>query len=173
MPVRRTDVYEPWEEQVARGWIKLMNATNVTVYESSDGRVAGSIPSGAPLMLLSTKGNKSGRRRTVTIVYLDGADIGEDDAWFVVASNGGLSRDPAWVRNIQQEPRVRVQIGPTHYDTTASVLKVKKAKQRRLADAVIEQLAQGYRPFGDYQQRASGNGRTIRVARIEKVTPLA
>jgi deazaflavin-dependent oxidoreductase (nitroreductase family) len=176
MPVRRSDVYEPWEEQLARGWIKLMNATNVMVYQASDGRVGGSIPSGTPLMLLTTRRKSSGRPHTVTIVYLDGEKIGAPDRWFVVGSNGGLSRDPGWVVNIAADPHVGVQIDADHYDTTAAEVDPAEIAPQRVIDALTE----GYRPFGDYQRRAGATrrapgdtGRVIKVIEIAKVTPRA
>jgi deazaflavin-dependent oxidoreductase (nitroreductase family) len=176
MPVRRSDVYEPWEEHLARGWIKLMNATNVMMYQASDGRVGGSIPSGTPLMLLTTRRKSNGRPHTVTIVYLDGDEIGVPDRWFVVGSNGGLSRDPGWVVNVAADPHVMVQIGAAHYDTTASEVDPAVTSPQTVIDA----LAKGYRPFGDYQRRAgatrrapSDTGRVIKVIEIAKVRPRA
>jgi deazaflavin-dependent oxidoreductase (nitroreductase family) len=176
MPVRRSDVYEPWEEELARVWIKFMNATNVMLYQASDGRVGGSIPSGTPLMLLTTRRKSNGRLHTVTIVYLDGEEIGRPDQWFVVGSNGGLSRDPGWVVNIKADPHVKVQIGADHYETTAAEVDPTVLDPQTVIDA----LAKGYRPFGDYQRRAgatrrapSESGRVIKVIEIAKVRPRA
>ncbi len=162
-------MYEPWEEDLARCWIKFMNATNVTVYEASDGRVGGSIPSGTPLMLLTTRRKSNGRPHTVTIVFLDGDQIGVEGKWFVVGSNGGLSRDPGWVVNIAADPRVVVQIGADHHVTIAAEVDPAVVAPQRVIDA----LTAGYRPFGDYQRhagatrRAPGNGgRVIKVIEI-------
>jgi deazaflavin-dependent oxidoreductase (nitroreductase family) len=176
MPVRRSDVYEPWEEDLARGWIKIMNATNIALYKASDGRVGGSIPSGTPLMLLTTRRKSNGRRHTVTIVFLDGEEIDRPNRWFVVGSNGGLSRDPGWVANITADGRVEVQIGADHFDTTAALVDPKVTSPQKVIDA----LAKGYTPFGDYQRRAGAtkrgpgdSGREIKVIEIKKVRPRA
>jgi hypothetical protein len=163
MAVRRSDVYADWEEDLARGWIKFMNATNVTVYETSEGRVAGSIPSGTPLMLLTTtRDNK--KPHTVTVVYLDGPTVGQPRCWFVVGSNGGLSTPPAWAGHLGKRPSATVQIGRDRWDAQASEVTDATVK----AD-VLTALAEGYRPFADYQARAAGadKPREIKVFKLE------
>jgi len=61
-----------------------------------------------PLVLLITKGARSGLERTVAINgFADG-----DDAWLVVASNGGSAHHPAWFKNMIQHPDdVWLQVG--------------------------------------------------------------
>lgn len=74
------------------------------LYEKTDGRFTWL--GGLPVLLLRTVGRKSGRERTVALVYLrDGNDL------VVVASNGGSDRHPGWLFNIQQNHTVGVQIG--------------------------------------------------------------
>jgi deazaflavin-dependent nitroreductase family protein len=53
-----------------------------------------------PIVLVTTKGAQSGLERTAALGgFADG-----DDAWLVVASNGGSSRHPAWFKNMVQHP---------------------------------------------------------------------
>ena len=53
-----------------------------------------------PIVLVTTKGTKSGLQRTAAVGgFADG-----DDAWLVVASNGGSARHPAWLTNMVQHP---------------------------------------------------------------------
>ena len=55
---------------------------------------------GFPVVLLTTKGAKSGIERTTALGgFADG-----DDAWLVVASNGGAARHPAWFANMVRHP---------------------------------------------------------------------
>lgn len=55
---------------------------------------------GFPVVLLTTKGAKSGLERTCALGgFADG-----DDAWLVVASNGGAARHPAWFANMVRHP---------------------------------------------------------------------
>jgi deazaflavin-dependent oxidoreductase (nitroreductase family) len=164
--VFRTDPYDDWEEELARGWISAMNGINLVVYEASDGQVAGSIPSGLPLLLLTTVGSRTGRARTVTIVYLDGTVIGDPGAYYVVGSNGGLSRHPAWVTNVRCNPAVRVAIGTNRFDGLAAEVTDPDA-----AALIWSELARGYAPFREYGTRAQAcpDPRQIRVIRIERL----
>jgi deazaflavin-dependent oxidoreductase (nitroreductase family) len=53
-----------------------------------------------PIVLVTTRGAKSGAERTVTLGgFADG-----DDAWLVVASAGGAARHPAWFNNMVKHP---------------------------------------------------------------------
>ena len=158
MPVHRDLAYDEWEERLARQWIGAMNAINVALYDVSDGRVAGAIPSGLPLLLLTTRGRSSGRARTVTVVYL-----ARDGDWFVVASNGGLSRHPAWYANALADPEVSVQIGATVHPCRAEAVDADEAA------SVIAELAAGYRAFDEYGDRAGASDRRIPVLRLHPV----
>lgn len=83
-----------------------MTAMGIVVYRVSGGRVAGQVPSGAPICLLTTTGRRSGRRRCVPLLYVtDGDDL------VVVASRGGMSRHPAWYLNLLADPEAVVEIG--------------------------------------------------------------
>ena len=61
-----------------------------------------------PLVLLTTKGARSGLERTVSI---NGIADG-DDAWLVVASDGGSAHHPAWFKNMARHPDdIWLQVG--------------------------------------------------------------
>ena len=92
--------------------LRLMSRANVWVYRRTGGRVGGRWRVGAgfrkpvPVLLLDHVGRRSGTRFTTPLLYLeDGADL------VVVASQGGLPRDPQWYRNLQADPDVQVQVG--------------------------------------------------------------
>ncbi len=75
------------------------------IYERSDGRV-GKHSNRVPALLLTTTGRKSGLARTTRLTYCtDRGDL------IVVASNGGSDRPPAWLLNLQADPKVRVRVG--------------------------------------------------------------
>ncbi|HXR11958.1 MAG TPA: nitroreductase/quinone reductase family protein, partial [Gaiellaceae bacterium] len=60
-----------------------MSALHTAVYRAGGGRIGGTI-AGVPVLLLSTTGRKSGKRRVTPLLFLrDGGDI------IVVGSNGG------------------------------------------------------------------------------------
>ncbi len=57
-----------------------------------------------PVLLLTTKGRRSGKQRTAALLYFE-----DDDALLVIASLGGAPTSPAWYHNLVAEPEVEVQ----------------------------------------------------------------
>ena len=75
------------------------------IYHATGGRVGGRMV-GSPVLLLTTTGRKSGKERTVPLLYLeDGENL------VVVASNGGAPKHPAWWLNLEANPEATVEIG--------------------------------------------------------------
>jgi deazaflavin-dependent oxidoreductase (nitroreductase family) len=56
-------------------------------------------------LLLTTEGRKSGKPRTLPLIY---GTSGDD--YLVVASNGGSRNPPAWYLNLETDPEVEVQV---------------------------------------------------------------
>jgi deazaflavin-dependent oxidoreductase (nitroreductase family) len=90
-----------------RASLRVIGGAHILLYRATGGRVATEIW-GLPVLLLTTRGRKSGRPRTTPLCFLrDGDDL------VVVASNGGMDWFPAWWLNLLREPRATVQIGRT------------------------------------------------------------
>jgi deazaflavin-dependent oxidoreductase (nitroreductase family) len=84
------------------------------VYERTRGLIGHRILFGMPALMLRTTGRKSGLTRTNALVY------GKDgDRLLVVASNGGSSKPPAWLLNLEANPEVEVQVGVRRWPGTA------------------------------------------------------
>jgi deazaflavin-dependent oxidoreductase (nitroreductase family) len=75
------------------------------VYQATGGRV-GSRLMGMHMLLLTTRGRRSGLERTLPL-----ACFPDGDDWVVVASNNGQDRDPAWWLNLVANPEARIRIG--------------------------------------------------------------
>jgi deazaflavin-dependent oxidoreductase (nitroreductase family) len=71
---------------------------------------------GCEMLLLTTRGRRTGTERTTALFGFPDAD-----RWVVVASRGGSGRIPAWYLNLAAEPRVRVQHRARRWLATASV----------------------------------------------------
>ena len=98
--------FSKWQEQIAEIVIKPMSDLNTWIYRISGGKLGGRWLRGAPVMLLTTIGRKSGQPRTKPVLYLrNGDDV------IVVASKGGMSRHPLWYLNIEANPNVEIEIG--------------------------------------------------------------
>ena len=73
-------------------------------YRSSKGVIGGRIAK-SPVLLLTTRGRRSGKDRTVPLLYLmDGSNV------VLVASNGGAVKHPIWWLNLQARPEAWIQI---------------------------------------------------------------
>lgn len=93
--------------------LRWMLALQVALYRRTGGRLAGRVGR-TPVLLLTTTGRKSGARHTVPLGYFDAEGVR-----YVVASNGGAPRDPAWYLNLVAHPEVGVQVGADVYTAVA------------------------------------------------------
>lgn len=67
------------------------------------------------LVLLTTVGARTGRRRTTPMMFHR-----EGDRVLVIASNVGAPKHPDWYLNLVANPRVTVEVGEETYDALAS-----------------------------------------------------
>jgi deazaflavin-dependent oxidoreductase (nitroreductase family) len=134
----------PFQERLGRVTVQWMTGMNNVAYRLSGGRVAGHVPSGAPICLLTTTGRRSGRRRTVPLLYLP-----QGDDLVVVASRGGMGTHPAWYLNLLADPAATVQVGPR----TVAVRARDATDEER--DRLWPGLAAAYPHFDAYQARTS------------------
>jgi F420H(2)-dependent quinone reductase len=78
---------------------RTLNRIHIFLYRSSGGKILGRIV-GSPVLLLTTTGRKSGKPRTIPLVYLvDGEN------YVVIASD-----DPAWHKNLQNRAPVSIEV---------------------------------------------------------------
>src|SRR4249919_3016425 len=85
---------------------KLANAIHLGLYRLTSGRIGGRMGDGT-ILLLTTTGRKSGKARTVPVLYF----LDDNGNPVVTASNAGLPKNPAWLENLRVNPRVTYQIG--------------------------------------------------------------
>jgi deazaflavin-dependent oxidoreductase (nitroreductase family) len=91
----------------------LLGDEHVRRYRETDGAV-GYEWNGAPTLLLTTTGRRSGEPRTAPLIF------GRDgDDYLVVASVGGMPNHPAWYHNLQADPSASIQVRAEHLAVTA------------------------------------------------------
>lgn len=82
-------------------------------YEQSGGTDATSMQ-GKPIILLTTRGAKTGKLRKTPLMRVE-----HDGEYAVVASLGGAPNNPVWYHNIKAEPHVELRDGTQNKDYTA------------------------------------------------------
>lgn len=86
-----------------QGPAPLTNADVIAEFRSNGGRVGGMF-TGAPLVLLTTRGARSGKPRTTPVVALR-----DEGRTVVFGTNAGADSDPAWLHNLRATPLVEVE----------------------------------------------------------------
>lgn len=87
---------------------------HVGLYRASGGRLGARLRKGVPVLLLTTTGRKSGKRRTTPLLYVE-----EGDRYVVIASAGGAPSHPAWYLNLRSNPAATIQVGGRKLAVTA------------------------------------------------------
>jgi len=93
------------------------------------------------MLLLETRGRKSGLTRLVTLLYYE-----KDHIYYVVASNGGRPEHPEWLLNVRENPAVTVQVRARQFEATARVVRSSDEP------AMWKELVRHYGGWGDYAQ---------------------
>ncbi|GAA3976116.1 nitroreductase/quinone reductase family protein [Actinomadura viridis] len=134
-----------------------LNRAVIEEFRANAGRVGGMFE-GAALLLLTTTGARTGRRRTTPLAYLD-----DGDRVLVFGSNAGAPTDPAWLSNVLADSRVTVEIGAGDgvetYEATAMRL---HGPERDRLYALQSDLVPAY---AEYQRMTS---RTIPVVALHR-----
>jgi deazaflavin-dependent oxidoreductase (nitroreductase family) len=130
------------------------NAQIIKEFRENEGKVGGQFE-GAPLLLLTTTGAKSGQPRTNPLVYL-----GDGDRSVIFGSKGGAPTNPDWYHNIRANPSVTVEQGSENFEATATI--VEGNERDRLFSTQKERFAN----FAEYE---ANTDRVIPVVVLERV----
>jgi deazaflavin-dependent oxidoreductase (nitroreductase family) len=100
--------YEPSSMQ----WVR----DQVAEYEASGGTRANTLlDTGLPIIIVTTRGNKSGKIRKFALMRVE-----HDGEYALVASFGGAPQHPVWYWNLKADPEaLMIQDGPEPFDATA------------------------------------------------------
>jgi deazaflavin-dependent oxidoreductase (nitroreductase family) len=132
---------------------RLFVKGHVWLYQTSGGK-RGKTIGGLPVLLLTTRGRKSGAQRTVPVVpFIDGGQT------YVIASMGGQPQHPAWFFNLKADPEVEVQIGHERWRARAEILPPEPR-----AD-IWPRITAAMPNFGEYQKKTSRVIPVVRLAR--------
>ncbi len=131
------------------------NRDVIEEFRANGGKVSGPF-AGAPLLLLTTTGAKSGQTRTNPVVYTK-----DGDRLVIIASKGGAPKSPDWYHNLVANPTVTIELPGEKFEANASV--AEGEERDRLYAAQAEVMPN----FNDYQQKTS---RRIPVVLLERAS---
>ena len=123
----------PWE------WV----STQVEKYEASGGAEANTLlDTGMPVIIVTTKGNKTGKVRKTALMRVE-----HNGEYALVASMGGAPKHPVWYHNLKADPEaVGIQDGTEPFDA-----RVRELSGDERAEWWTRAVA-AYPPYAEYQQ---------------------
>jgi F420H(2)-dependent quinone reductase len=125
-----------------RLFLKVVGAIHAARYRATGGRVGGTMMK-VPILLLTTRGRKSGKERTTPLMY------GRDgDNFVLIASVGGASRNPAWYWNVRAQ-EAEVELGRERRRVRA------RDAEGEERDRLWAQMVGLYPGYAEYQQKTN------------------
>jgi deazaflavin-dependent oxidoreductase (nitroreductase family) len=132
----------------------LFGEEHIRRYRETDGEVGHVWRRGAKILLLTTKGRKTGEPRTAPLIYEEAGD-----RYVIVASNGGAPEHPGWYRNLSKEPDVELQVKGELFPAHARTASGHEREQ------LWKLAARQWPPYDEYQTRTD---REIPVVVLER-----
>ncbi|MEU4892851.1 nitroreductase family deazaflavin-dependent oxidoreductase [Streptomyces sp. NPDC044780] len=125
--------YEPSPEKFVRDQVELIE---------SSGGTEGTTLRGRPVVVLTTRGAKSGKLRKTPLMRVE-----HHGTYAVVASLGGSPKHPVWYYNVRADPRVELRDGPVRQNMTAREV---TGEERALW---WERAVEAYPDYAEYQTK--------------------
>jgi deazaflavin-dependent oxidoreductase (nitroreductase family) len=123
-------------------------------FHANGGKVSGQM-AGAPMVLLTTKGAKSGKPYVHPLVYSK-----DGDRYVLIASFAGAPKHPSWYHNIVANPTVTLEIGKEKFQAKATITSGEERERLFNAQAAMMPV------FNDYRKKTSRQIPVIALTRI-------
>jgi deazaflavin-dependent oxidoreductase (nitroreductase family) len=130
------------------------NEKIIAEFRTNGGRVGGPFE-GAPMVLVTSTGARTGKPHTTPLMYLP-----DRDRVVVFASKGGAPTNPQWFDNLVANPKARAEVGTESFQVNAVVA---EGEER---DRLFEEQKRRYPQFGEYEAKTA---RKIPVVILEKI----
>ena len=117
------------------------NTPIIEEFRANGGKLGGNFE-GAPILLLTTVGARSGRTRVNPMMYLE-----EGGRRYVFASKAGAPSNPDWYYNLVADPNVSVEVGSETIEVRATP--VEEGERSR----IYAEQAKRYPGFAEYQAK--------------------
>ena len=120
--------------------MKVIGIAHTSLYKMSGGKLTRNMR-GSEVVLLTTKGRKSGKQRTTPLFGL-----ADGENWTVIASQGGHPEHPNWYLNLRDNPEVALQVGSETQQMRAET--AEGTERERL----WKSMAEMYDGYDEYQK---------------------
>ncbi len=124
----------------------LFGKEHVKRYEQTDGAEGYDWEKGTTILLLHTKGRKSGEERVHPLIFREW-----NGDYLVVASKGGTDEQPAWYLNLEADPHVEVQIKGDKFKARARTATPSEKP------AVWQHMVEVWPDYSEYQKKTARN----------------
>ncbi len=141
---KREDVTEipqkwvPLVKKVMRAYTRF----NVWIYKKTNGKFMRNFPGGYPICIVTMQGRKTGAMREVALIHLP-----MGDKKLLVASQGGMEKNPVWYYNIKANPQIKIMKDGNSADYTA------RESSPEEKESLWPHLLSLYPDFDEYQAR--------------------
>lgn len=119
------------------------NRAIIEEFRANGGKVGGSFE-GAPVLLLTSTGAKSGQRRTTPLMYMP-----DGERMVIFASKGGAPTNPAWYHNLRANPSATVEVGSDTVEVDAAVTSGEERAR------LFKRQAELYPQFAEYAEKTT------------------
>jgi deazaflavin-dependent oxidoreductase (nitroreductase family) len=131
------------------------NTSTIDEFHARGGKGVGHF--GDKLLLLTTRGAKSGQLRTKPLVYHRDGDL-----YVIAASMGGAPKHPAWYHNLVKQREAEIEVGTEKFKVRATP--IPKGPER---DRLYKAHGDNFAAFRDYPAKTK---RVIPVVVLERVS---
>jgi deazaflavin-dependent oxidoreductase (nitroreductase family) len=130
------------------------NTKVIDEFRANGGKVGGQFAN-APMVLLTTKGAKSGKTYVHPLVYSK-----DGDRYVLIASFAGAPKHPSWYHNIVANPTVKLEIGNEKFQAKAKITSGEERERLYNAQAAMMPF------FNDYRKKTSRQIPVVALTRI-------
>jgi len=116
------------------------NKQVIQEFRANNGKVGGNFE-GAPMVLITTTGAKSGQKRTTPLVSQPAGDV-----LYIFASKAGAPTNPDWYHNLLAHPEVEVEFGDEKFTAVATPV------ERSERDRIFAKQVEVFPGFADYEK---------------------
>ena len=145
--------------QVPKTAGKIFTGVHKALYRTSGGRVGGKLmiddKEKGQIVILTTTGRKSGRKRSTPLIAVD-----HPMGWVITASNSGHHHAPDWYHNLRAEPTATLQVGSESHTVRSREM---NGEER---DQLWNELVHAYNDYTTYQEVTE---REIPVLVLERI----